>query len=141
MNYVGKQLNSVNHTLLSLQSMFNLSFSQSKKNYKIRLRVHTKLYQFNVQQMEMCSLFWATLSTTVFASQIVVCEITDKYIRNTVNSRGSTCRNVVIPSFCHVKFLDSDRKYLGLTWTSIRCIHVSDIKYKVCRWSRSKFTA
>jgi len=57
MNYVGKQLNSVNQhniVLISLQAMFNMSSFQPK-SYKIWLRFH-KAISIYIKQMEMCSI-------------------------------------------------------------------------------------
>jgi len=63
MNYVGKRLNSVSYThkivLISLQAMFSMS-SPQLQIIEFGLDF-TKLYQFNIKQMEMCNLFWATL--------------------------------------------------------------------------------
>jgi len=46
--------------LISLQAMFNMS-SPQPKDYKIRLKFNKAIYQFNIKQVEMCSLFCATL--------------------------------------------------------------------------------
>jgi len=54
-----KQCQSHNIVLVSLQTMFNITSSQPK-NIKFGWEF-TKLYQFNVKQMKMCSLFLATL--------------------------------------------------------------------------------
>jgi len=73
----GKQLNSDNHTKLywSVYRQCSICPPLSQKNIKFGWEF-TKLYQSNIKQVEMCSLFWAC--TSMWRTQTATSDVHSK---------------------------------------------------------------